>query len=93
MTWLAGFKGFATRRKTREMFLLAAMTDFSNSVLASRVVAFYVNSGEKVVENERFENGHFVGWDRMVRPRGSKPAGVLAAVKARPLGVRASGIL
>src|SRR5262245_11552190 len=50
-----------------------------------------VNSGDKLVKNQRFENGHCVGSGGS--PRGIKPAGVLAAVKARPLGVRASGML
>jgi hypothetical protein len=33
--------------------------------------AHIVNSGDKLVENQRFDNGHWVGWDGMVRPRGS----------------------
>jgi hypothetical protein len=31
----------------------------------------FVNSGDKLVKSQRFENGHCVGWDGMVRPRGS----------------------
>jgi len=30
-----------------------------------------VSSGGKLVKNQRFENGHWVSWDRMVRPSGS----------------------
>src|SRR5262245_13898464 len=46
-------------------------TDVIDRLPGELGVAFGVSSGEKFVKNQRFENGHCVGWDRVVRARGS----------------------
>jgi hypothetical protein len=58
-----------------------------------RSAALHLSSGVKMAENHLLEIGHRADPKGDGLPERTKPAAVLAAVKARPLGVRAGGTL